>query len=50
LERDAAAEIARLRKGLYDIIYLDHHNHGPESRATAIARAALLARGETTNG
>jgi hypothetical protein len=26
---------------LREIIDLDHHNHGPESRATKIARAAL---------
>jgi len=29
------------RKALYDIIELDHHNMGPESTATKIARKAL---------
>lgn len=33
-----------LRAALHDIIALDHHNHGPESRATKIARAALIAK------
>lgn len=32
---------ADLRTALHDIIALDHHNHGPESKATKIARAAL---------
>lgn len=35
------AEIARLRAALHEIIGLDHHNHGPESRATKIARDAI---------
>jgi hypothetical protein len=35
------AENERLRAILREIIGLDHHNHGPESRATKIARAAL---------
>lgn len=47
--RDSAAilkmlrdvEIERLRAALYSIIGLDHHNHGPESRATKIARDTL---------
>jgi hypothetical protein len=30
-----------LRSVLCDIIDLDHHNHGPKSRATAIAVEAL---------
>ena len=29
------------RRALYDIIELDHHNMGPESAATKIARVAL---------
>lgn len=29
------------RKALYEIIELDHHNMGPESAATKIARKAL---------
>lgn len=33
--------IAELRAALHSIIGLDHHNHGPESRATQIARDAL---------
>ena len=36
------AENERLRAALYDIIELDHHNHGPETRATALARAAIV--------
>lgn len=35
------AEIERLRAALHSIIYLDHHNHGPENAATKLARAAL---------
>lgn len=34
--------IVDLRIALNDIIDLDHHWHGPESRATEIARAALI--------
>jgi len=34
-------EIEHLRAALHEIINLDHHNHGPESRASEIARAAL---------
>lgn len=34
------------RKALYDIIELDHHNMGPESAATRIARASLNAERE----
>lgn len=30
-----------LRAALHQIIKLDHHNHGTESRATTIAREAL---------
>ena len=41
IQHEAAAEIERLRNVLYEIIGLDHHNHGPESRATKIARDAL---------
>lgn len=37
----ALAIIDRLRAALREIIDLDHHNHGPQSRATKIARAAL---------
>jgi hypothetical protein len=37
-----AQRITDLRIALNDIIALDHHWHGPESRATEIARAALL--------
>lgn len=37
----AADQIERLRAALYAIISLDHHNHGPESKATKLARAAL---------
>ncbi len=32
---------SRLREALYAIIALDHHNHGPASRATELALAAL---------
>ena len=35
----------KLRAALGRIIDLDHHNHGPESRATKIARDALLEAG-----
>ncbi len=35
------AEIERLRAALHQIIGVDHHNHGPESMATKIAREAL---------
>ena len=38
------AEVERLRAVLGEIIDLDHHNHGPESRATTIARNALNQR------
>lgn len=34
-------ETIRLREALHSIIGLDHHNHGPESHATKIARDAL---------
>ncbi|MHB9879145.1 hypothetical protein ACSMXM_05725 [Pacificimonas sp. ICDLI1SI03] len=44
LQPDLAAENARLREALNEIIYLDHHNMGPEGRATTIARAALSNR------
>ena len=37
----AADEIERLRAALHRIIDLDHHNMGPEARATKVARAAL---------
>jgi len=37
----AAREVERMREVLGKIIELDHHNHGPEGRATTIARAAL---------
>lgn len=40
----AEAESFRLRSTLREIIGLDHHNHGPESNATKIARAALNAQ------
>lgn len=36
-------EIDRLRTALHSIIRLDHHNHGPEGRATTLARNALNA-------
>ncbi|RWG33992.1 hypothetical protein [Mesorhizobium sp.] len=36
------ARITDLRIALSDIIALDHHWHGPEGRATEIARSALL--------
>ncbi len=39
--RELRAENARLRAALCKIVDLDHHNHGPESNATKIARAAL---------
>jgi hypothetical protein len=35
------ARIAELEAGLSQVIDLDHHNMGPESRATKLARAAL---------
>lgn len=35
------SQVEKLRTALYEIIGLDHHNHGPESRATKIARNAL---------
>ena len=38
---EAAKEIERLRAALYEIVGLNHHNMGQESRATQIARAAL---------
>jgi hypothetical protein len=38
----AGDRITDLRIALSDIIALDHHWHGPEGRATEIARAALL--------
>jgi hypothetical protein len=38
-----------LRDKLHDIISLDHHNHGPESRATQIARDALNATARATH-
>jgi len=41
LAENAADEISRLRSVLYQIIDLDHHNMGPESKATKFARAAL---------
>ncbi len=34
-------EIDRMRRTLHGIIALDHHNHGPESTATKLARDAL---------
>lgn len=37
-----------LLQTLHAIIQLDHHNMGPESRATKIARAALAAVGLLT--
>ena len=37
----AARENERMREVMRTIIKLDHHNHGPESRATILARAAL---------
>lgn len=42
----AWAEVERLRATLRDIIGLDHHNHGPKSEATKIARAALTTTNE----
>lgn len=36
------SRIEQLRIALYDVIGLDHHWHGQESRATKIARAAIL--------
>ena len=41
IQKEAADEIERLRRVLLNIIELDHHNHGPESRAAKIARSAL---------
>lgn len=38
---DKKAHIESLEATLHRIIELDHHNMGPESRATKIARAAL---------
>lgn len=38
-------ENERMRAALYEIVGLDHHNMGPESKATKMARAAL--KGET---
>jgi hypothetical protein len=35
------SEIERLQAALRKIIDLDHHNHGPESRATKIARTVM---------
>lgn len=37
------AEIKALREALYAIIALDHHQMGPVSRATEIAREAVTA-------
>ena len=37
-------EIGRLRFALRKIIELDHHNHGAESPAAAVARSALTSR------
>jgi len=34
-------EIERLQMALRAVIFQDHHNHGPESMATKIAREAL---------
>lgn len=42
----AAHEIERLRAALHHIIEVDHHNHGPESMATKIAREALHQQSE----
>lgn len=39
--RETLIENQRLREALHSIIRLDHHNHGPESQATTLARAAL---------
>jgi hypothetical protein len=46
--RDAAdhidalqARVAELEAALHAVIQIDHHNHGPESRATKVARAAI---------
>lgn len=33
--------VRRYESALHEVIGLDHHNMGPESRATKIARAAL---------
>ena len=38
---EVLAEIERLRHTLHEIVNLNHHNMGQESRATQIARAAL---------
>lgn len=40
---EVLAEIERLRHTLHEIVNLNHHNMGQESRATQIARAALTA-------
>lgn len=40
-EAHYAARIAELEAALTKIIFLDHHNMGPEAKATTIARAAL---------
>ena len=40
------AENQRLRAALYEIISLDHHTHTPASRATTIARDALVSKPE----
>lgn len=36
------ARLERLEAAMYEIIALDHHNHGPESATTKIARNAVL--------
>ena len=42
LRRELKVENERLRKALYEIIALDHNNHGDgASRATVIARNAV---------
>jgi hypothetical protein len=43
-ERAIAREINPLLDALREIIDIDHHNHGPKSRATEIARTALSGR------
>lgn len=41
LQGNMREEIERLRQALNSIIDLDHHNMGPESKATKLARTAL---------
>ena len=42
---ELVAKVKRLEAALHEVIGLDHHNMGPESRATKLARAALNQEG-----